>query len=50
VHTATQAAHALGCARPGQTLVVVAGMPFGTLGSTNLLRLVGIPEAASGAA
>ncbi len=45
VETAEQAAHALGCAVPGQTLVVVAGMPFGTPGSTNLLRLLAIPGA-----
>lgn len=44
VETAGQAAHTLGYAVPGQTLVVVAGMPFGTPGSTNLLRLVGIPQ------
>ena len=43
VDTAEQAAHAMGYALPGQTLVVVAGMPFGTPGSTNLLRLVTIP-------
>ncbi|MDZ4188184.1 MAG: pyruvate kinase alpha/beta domain-containing protein [Hydrogenophaga sp.] len=29
----------LGCARTGQTLVIAAGMPFGTSGSTNLLRI-----------
>ena len=45
VDTAEQAAHAMGYAVPGQTLVVVAGMPFGTPGSTNLLRLVTIPHA-----
>ena len=45
VDTAEQAAHAMGYALPGQTLVVVAGMPFGTPGSTNLLRLVTIPHA-----
>ena len=42
VDTAEQAAHTMGYALPGQTLVVVAGMPFGTPGSTNLLRLVAI--------
>jgi len=26
-------------ARTGQTLVIAAGMPFGTSGSTNLLRI-----------
>jgi pyruvate kinase len=45
VDTAVQAAHTMGYALPGQTLVVVAGMPFGTPGSTNLLRLVMIAHA-----
>jgi pyruvate kinase len=44
VETAEQVARTLGYAVPGQTLVVVAGMPFGTPGSTNLLRLVAIPQ------
>jgi pyruvate kinase len=44
VETAEQVARTLGYAVPGQTLVVVAGMPFGTPGSTNLLRLVTIPQ------
>jgi pyruvate kinase len=47
VDTAEQAAHTMGYARAGQTLVVVAGMPFGTPGSTNLLRLVTIAPANS---
>ena len=36
------AAHALasGFAQPGQTIVVVAGVPFGSAGSTNNLRIV----------
>ena len=42
VDTAEQAARTTGHALPGQTLLVVAGMPFGTPGSTNLLRLVAI--------
>ena len=29
----------LGFAEPGQTLVIAAGLPFGTPGSTNLLRI-----------
>jgi pyruvate kinase len=45
VDTAELAAHAMGYALPGQTLVVLAGMPFGTPGATNLLRLVTIPPA-----
>jgi pyruvate kinase len=31
-------------ARPGQTLVIAAGMPFGAAGTTNLLRIVRIKE------
>ena len=42
VDTAEQAARTMGYALAGQTLIVVAGMPFGTPGSTNLLRLVAI--------
>jgi pyruvate kinase len=33
----------LGFARSGQTIVTVAGMPFGTPGSTNLLRISQVP-------
>lgn len=29
----------MGFAQPGQTIVIAAGMPFGTPGSTNLLRI-----------
>ena len=47
VDTAEQTAQTMGYALPGQTLVVVAGMPFGTPGSTNLLRLVTIPPITS---
>jgi pyruvate kinase len=36
---ATATARSLNFARPGQTLVIAAGMPFGTPGSTNLLRI-----------
>lgn len=32
----------LSFARPGQTIVIAAGMPFGTPGSTNLLRIAQI--------
>jgi pyruvate kinase len=39
---ATQTATALGVAAPGQTIVIAAGMPFGTPGSTNLLRIAQI--------
>ena len=35
-------AKAMNFAQPGQTLVIAAGMPFGTPGSTNLLRIAQI--------
>jgi len=35
-------ARKLAFARPGQTIVIAAGMPFGTPGSTNLLRIAQI--------
>jgi pyruvate kinase len=36
---AVDTAKRLGFAEPGQTLVIAAGLPFGTPGSTNLLRI-----------
>ena len=36
---AVATARMLKFAQPGQTLVIAAGMPFGTPGSTNLLRI-----------
>jgi len=36
---AVETAAKLQFARPGQTIVIAAGMPFGTPGSTNLLRI-----------
>ena len=36
---AVDTAKTLGFAVPGQTLVIAAGVPFGTPGSTNLLRI-----------
>ena len=36
---ALQTATRLGFAQPGQTIVIAAGLPFGTPGSTNLLRI-----------
>ena len=36
---AAATAKTLGFAQPGQTIVIAAGMPFGTPGSTNLLRI-----------
>jgi pyruvate kinase len=40
VAKATAIAERDGFAVPGQPLLVIAGMPFGTAGSTNLLRIV----------
>ncbi|HUG23990.1 pyruvate kinase [Piscinibacter sp.] len=39
VDCAAEAARAEGMADPGQAIVVIAGMPFGTAGTTNLLRI-----------
>jgi len=39
---AVETATALAFAMPGQTIVIAAGMPFGTPGSTNLLRIAQI--------
>jgi pyruvate kinase len=39
---ATATARSLNFAQPGQTIVIAAGMPFGTPGSTNLLRIAQI--------
>ena len=39
VQKACQAAYLDGFAEPGQRLVITAGVPFGTPGSTNLLRI-----------
>jgi pyruvate kinase len=36
---AVDAARKLDFAQPGQTIVIAAGMPFGTAGNTNLLRI-----------
>jgi pyruvate kinase len=30
-------------AQPGQTIVIAAGLPFATPGSTNLLRIAQVP-------
>ncbi|MDN0085168.1 pyruvate kinase [Crenobacter sp. SG2305] len=40
VEKASAAAKHAGCYQAGKPLIVVAGMPFGTPGSTNLLRVV----------
>lgn len=34
----------LGLARPGQALVITAGLPFGTPGATNMLRIAHVSE------
>jgi pyruvate kinase len=39
VHKAARIAHREGIAEPGQRLVVTAGVPFGTPGATNVLRI-----------
>lgn len=39
VEQACEAALDIGLARPGSSLVITAGMPFGTPGATNLLRI-----------
>jgi pyruvate kinase len=39
VSDACRTAAAEGFARPGDTILVSAGMPFGTPGATNLLRI-----------
>lgn len=40
---ATAAARQAGVARPGDTVIVVAGLPFGQQGSTNLLHVAKVP-------
>jgi pyruvate kinase len=39
VQKAARIAHREGIAEPGQRIVVTAGVPFGTPGSTNVLRV-----------
>ncbi|HBK48362.1 MAG TPA: pyruvate kinase, partial [Pseudomonas sp.] len=41
--TARTQVHLLDMAKPGDTFVITAGMPFGRLGSTNTLRIEQIP-------
>ena len=43
VERACQKALEQGIATPGSSLVVTAGMPFGTPGATNLLRIAWVP-------
>ena len=35
-------------AKPGELIVVMAGVPFGTAGTTNLLRIVKMPQRSDG--
>ena len=44
VQIATEAARTEGFAEPGQRLVVTAGVPFGTPGATNVLRIARVGE------
>jgi pyruvate kinase len=39
VQKAVRAAHREDIARPGQRVVITAGVPFGTPGATNILRI-----------
>lgn len=43
IEHATGAAQRAGVAQPGDTVVVVAGLPFGQQGSTNLLHVARVP-------
>ncbi|HEX7385911.1 MAG TPA: pyruvate kinase alpha/beta domain-containing protein, partial [Castellaniella sp.] len=40
---ATRSACDAGVAKPGDTLIVIAGLPFGRSGSTNLLHVALVP-------
>jgi pyruvate kinase len=42
VQKATRIAHHEGFAEPGQRIVITAGVPFGTPGATNVLRIAWI--------
>jgi pyruvate kinase len=41
---AAELAVRIGLAQPGQRLIILAGVPFGTPGATNLLRLAYAPR------
>jgi pyruvate kinase len=45
VNYACRAAQAEGFAKPGERVVIVAGLPFGSTGNTNLLHIVQIEGA-----
>jgi pyruvate kinase len=42
VNKAVRAAQREGIAKPGERVVITAGVPFGTPGSTNVLRIAWI--------
>jgi len=42
---ATEAVRQSGLAAPGDTIIVIAGLPFGHSGSTNLLHIAQVPKA-----
>ncbi|MGB6242215.1 MAG: pyruvate kinase [Castellaniella sp.] len=44
IHCATDAARQAGLAAAGDSLIVIAGLPFGRSGSTNLLHIAQVPE------
>ena len=48
VEVACEAAVREGVARPGDRLVIAAGVPFGVSGTTNMIRVVGIPRDSGG--
>jgi len=47
VSIATKVAAREGLAKPGQRLVVTAGVPFGTPGATNVLRIAQVGRGAA---
>jgi pyruvate kinase len=48
VEVACEVAVREGAAKPGDRLVIAAGVPFGTSGTTNMIRVVEIPAEAGG--
>ncbi len=44
VDKATEVVRNEGLARPGESIVITAGVPFGTPGATNILRIAWVPE------
>lgn len=44
IASATQAAAGQGLAQPGDKVVIIAGIPFGKVGSTNLLHITRLPQ------